>query len=382
MSNGLQTDKSTEKPKTSASRAAPAKAGSVIAEGFRTHTRGETLFNRLTYMGVGYFGVTGVSVFLTWLLRDSKAMSPGFEKFTEKLVESTKKSPIKGLSGFIYSNMTILTLFLGGSLASVLPVKWLEDNKAKIVKSFDRRIYGKEAVENDPEIMQAHAAMEAMPKQTWGSVAASRLLAFATTLGTSFLLGSEGTPIGRATGRSIDSVSTQLGRGVDGLLHKENAEVQMAIAKANEANFKATHDNGMPFTQHSVMREWKGNIQRLDSQGKLYEAEHVDWKIGTGADRIPSRVFSYIGLDGLYTLVTSATLYAFTRILAPVLGKKNKHPEAAVTVPVASATPVETAPVKEHAPHHAPAEAPQTSVSETTHHARVTHAHAHHEVTA
>lgn len=346
------------------------KSRAVIADGFRNHTRGETLFNRITYLGVGYFGVTAVSVFLTWLLRDSKSMSPKFEQFTERLVKAAEKSPVKGLGNFIYSNMTILTLFLGGSLASVLPVKWLEDNKAKLVKSFDRRIYGKEVADNDPEIKAAHEAMEAMPKQTWGSVAASRILAFATTFGTSFLLGSEKTPVGRKFNTSIDDVSTRVGRKLDRALSKNNPAAQEAIDKAIEANFKATHADGTPVKQQTVMRDWSGNIERLDANGNLSKAEHVDWKIGTGADRIRSRVLSYITLDGLYTVVTSATLYIFTRVLAPILGKKQKAKEEAQAAQSPQEAVVHTeaqSPVVEEKA----SPAPHTHVSKPTHHQRL-----------
>lgn len=361
-----------------ASPAAPAVSAAkphgraVIADGFRNHTRGETLFNRITYLGVGYFGVTGVSVFLTWLLRDYHAVAPSFKKMTTYLQKSLENHSMPGLAKIVDSNMTILTLFLGGSLASVLPVKWLEDNKSKIVQNFDRKIYGKEVVENDPEIRAAHEAMEAMPKQTWSSVITSRVLAFATTFGTSFLMGSERTPVGKATGHSIDSISTRAGRSIDRRLNKNNPEALRDIEKAVEANFQSTHDDGTPFTQPVVMREWSGTLSRLNAKGEKYDAEHVDWKIGTGADRIPSRVFSYITLDGLYTVVTSATLYIFTRVLAPILGKKQKLAHDEIQSPLSTLQ----APLADTAPHAAAAEekagpAPRPHVSQPAHHQRL-----------
>ena len=344
-------------PEDTSSQRTKVTRSQVIAEGFHTRTKGERLFNRLTYMGVGYFGVTGVSVFLTWLLRDSTGISPHFEKFTKDVEAAIKKIPRIGesVSQFVYSNMTIMTLFLGGSIASVVPVKLLENNKAKLVKRFDEHLYGKDVVANSPEIQQAHAQMEAMPKQTWGSVGLSRLLSFATTLGTFVLMGSEKSPVGKAFGHSIDDVSVKLGRNIDSGLHTNNPAAQEAIANAREANAKW-------FKQGAVMRE-------SVKDGVL---------TGKGADRIPSRIFSYIGLDGIYTVVTSSTLYFFTRVLAPVLGKKQKTDS--VAAPIAAAQPVvqpEATSAQEHAPQHAP----HPHVTQTTHHSRVAQAPAQ-EITA
>ena len=53
----------------------------VIREGFKNKTRGEAWFNGISYIGVGYGLVTAVSVFLTWLMRDTKgAFAQNFEK--------------------------------------------------------------------------------------------------------------------------------------------------------------------------------------------------------------------------------------------------------------------------------------------------------------
>lgn len=99
----------------------------VIREGFKNKTRGEAWFNGISYIGVGYGLVTAVSVFLTWLMRDTKgAFAKNFERFAEG---ATKRF---GMSRSITS---IATLFVGGTLASVFPVKWLEDGKPGIVKT-------------------------------------------------------------------------------------------------------------------------------------------------------------------------------------------------------------------------------------------------------
>lgn len=303
-------------PSQDVANAAPVRATKRhdIAEGFKSRTKGEGLFNKLTYTGVGYFGVTGFSVFLTWLIRDSKWLSHHYENFTEKLVQGMEKTPLRRMSGFVYSNMTIATLFLGGTIVSVLPVKWLEDNKSKIVKRFDRWLYGKEKVENDPEIKKAHAEMDAIPQQTWGSVTGSRVLAFGTTLGISLLMGSKESPLSKASGHSLDSVSARMGRGLDRFFNEKNPAANRAIDKARDISVEM---RGQP----TIMREWAGK----------HEGKHYDLTQGNGADRIPSRVYSYIFLDGFYTIFTSIALFVSTRILAPFLGKQNTAADAPKT---------------------------------------------------
>ncbi len=318
----------------------------VIAEGFRNRTKGERLFNRITYTGVAFFGVTSISVLMTWILRDNPKTSAKYEAFVKKVCERFPKH-----EPAINSNATIATLFTGGTIVSVLPIKWLEDNKARLVKKFDHWFYGKEIAEKDPDIVAAHKEMEALPQQTWGSVFSSRLIAFAATLGTALVMGSNESPLARATGESIDRRSTQFGRWMDKTLNKNNPAIVKQIEEITAAN-KAMTDKGIEI---------------------LREAPHVD--------RVATRIWSYIGLDGFYSIITSVTLYAFTRILAPIIGKKSKEEalttqqvkDAPTTLPVA-AEPKHTATHTEHAPTH--------HVSQTTHHQRLaepTHAQ---EVTA
>ncbi len=311
----------------------------IIAEGFRSHTRGERLFNQLTYTGVGFFGVTAVSVLLTWILRDHPRTSPHYEQFVQKISARFPK-----FEQAINSNATIATLFAGGTLVSVLPVKWLEDNKARLVKKFDRMYYGEDGVANNPDVVAAHEAMESMPKQTWGSVFFSRIFAFAATLGTSLLLGSNKSPLARATGESIDRRSTELGRWLDKRLGKNTPAIVQEVEAATAAN-KAMTDRGT-----EILRT------------------------GAHPDRVRSRILSYIGLDGFYTVITSVTLYAFTRILAPILGKKQAASHtAASTEPTVPSSLQTTATALDKT-----AEMPSAQVSETTHQQRVSEPVSHH----
>ena len=351
MTNDLQQPKGTtdQEPHAAAHRS----QRSTIQEGFRNRTKGERLFNRLAYTGVGFFGVTGVSVLMTWLLRDNPKTSPKFEAFVERNIE---RFNLHRFRNTINSNVTIATLFLGGTIVSVLPIKWLEDSKASIVKKFDERFYSKKELQENPAIEAAHREMESLPKQTWASVLGSRLVAFAATFGVSFLMGSNESPIAKRTGESIDKRSAQFGRWMDRALNKGNPKAIEEIEKAVISNKDAIESGALKGIE--IVRKEAANL-----------------------DRIPTRIWNYIGMDGFYTVITSATLFAFTRILAPVLGKKQLEPEQRQPAPsrVEAIHPqLQDGRTAADETRH---ETPHPLVTQTTHHQRLAE-HPAQEITA
>lgn len=299
-----------------------------VADGFKNRTKGEGLFNFGAYFGVGYLGVTGFSVFMTWLLRDFAPFAKHYDRLIDRTAESTgkmlKAADAAKHHGTVNSAMTIAALFLGGTIMSVLPIKWLEDNKASLVKKLDRFAYGKAKAENDPAIQQAHAELDAAPKQTWKSVFGSRVLAFAATLGTWYAMGGASSPVAKATqreaegvvtryGDSIDRHSARIGRWIDGALHHKDRGIVETINNARIA-----HPEG-------VVRI------NLNAKNLAEQTPHPD--------RVPSRVFSYIALDAFYSVITGGALYIFTRILAPVFDKHDRHPTAAPVMAPPPSTP-------------------------------------------
>jgi hypothetical protein len=309
-----------------------------IAEGFRNKTKGEGLFNLLTYTGVGLFGVTAFSVFATWLLKDSRFFSKQFEGTVEKLTDRFSKNAATRTAtrDFIDDKLTIAALFTGGSIMSVLPIKWLEDSKAKIVKSFDYLIYGEERALNDPSIQQAHRELEEAPSQTWLSIGASRVSAFLATYGTSLLGGSMGSPLGKLSGHSIKSVSAGAGRAIDKALQGD-AHIVEQIKTAQAAS------------PHEIMKN----------------------------EREATKIWSYITMDAFYTAITSYTLFAFTRVFGAFFGKESAldmQAEHAAVLPAAA-----SAPASNIAAAHD--EKPRATVAQAVHHDRLSAAAAH-ELTA
>lgn len=283
-----------------------------ISEGFRNKTKGEGYFNALTYTGVGYFGVTAFSIYLTYLLRDKDGvLSRGFKNYfvepvTNFFTRSKSVAEAEKIAAKVDSNMNIAALFTGGTIVSLLPIKWLEDHKPEIVKKLDYAAYGKERVENDPEIIKAHKELSEVPRQTWRSVAASRLLSFAATYSTSFAMGDDKSALGKKTGLSIDRAGAAIGRHIDGQLHRNNPAAQQQIKAAAQAS--------------------PGGLTRNPS----------------APDRIGSRIWGYIAMDGFYTLITSKALFVFTRVFAPIFDKRAHHTAPTGSAPI-SHVPVHTA---------------------------------------
>lgn len=330
----------TEKPKQDDSAEHKLNRKDIIHLGFQNKTRGEAAFNAISYVGFGYFIVTATSVLMTWLLHDTKGPASFFKKnISERLVtETTKKY------GFGDTAMNIVTLFIGGTIASVLPVKWLEDRKSKAVKKLDYMLYTEDQFYNDPKIQAAHKELDELPKQTWLSVFSSRVVAFAATFAVFFAIGGKDSILGKKLGTSLDEFSTVAGRKIDSFFSKNNPHALEQIENATKLSAKEI-------------------TRAADVNGK---------NIG---DRIPSRVFSYISLDAVYTLITSVSLWVSTRIFGAVMGvdakkaaaiAENKHAKKThANAPAHSPTPVhaDELPVKQ--------ELPETKISAPTHIDRV-----------
>ncbi len=318
---------------------------SVIAEEFRNRTKGEALFNKLSYVGVGYFVVTGVSIFMTWLLSDHPRISP---KFTEAAAKFTKKFRLPP------SIADIGTLFLGGTIASVLPVKWLEDHKPQLVKKFDRSYYGDDQVDHNPALIEAHRELESLPKQTWMSVLGSRIVAFAATFSVFYLMGSNKSPFAKLTGESIDKRAIIFGRGIDKLLHKGNAQVVEKI-EASAAE----------------------NLRRIAGSAEGAQVGLKVMRDGPNADRIASRVWNYIGLDGFYTIITSGALFVFTRVFGGLFGKQAPEqtpaPQPALVHPEQFGIPADTLDANRSATATAVASATEAGDKPKPHVAQVAH---------
>ena len=264
-----------------------------VREGFQNRTRGEKKFNITTYFGMGYVGVWAFSLFASWALRDSKLFAPTYERGVQKLtraIASFSGKDATAIAPAVRKYANISSLFTGGTLVSVLPIKWREDNKYEIVKKYDEQIYGKDVVENDPTIRKAHEEIRQAPKQTWSSVFASRLTSFVVTYAAAQFIGD-----------GIEKHSTRFGRALNRKI-TSNPETLAQITRAETAP-------GQKF----VLGTTPGDPR---------------------ADTLATRIGHDAVADGMYTVLTSGALYIFTRVFAPLFDQRHKfEQERYQTVP-------------------------------------------------
>lgn len=267
-----------------------------IREGFVNKTKGESLFNHLVYGGVGFGIVTGVSILMTYVLRDNPHGSKWYSKLVtgvqDKLKGNRTGEQLEAFKGTVDSAMTIGALFTGGTIATVLPVKALEDNKAPIVKALDTRIYGADRVASDPDIKAAHDEIDIAPRQTWRSVFASRVVAFIATFSVWGAVGANTSPLAKKLGGSIDSLSIKAGRTINKTLQPSQASAISHMQQHHPVDMHRTHN----------------------------PAKGV-----AAADSVSTRIWNYVVQDGLYTALTSVSLFISTRVLGPIFDKPHEH---------------------------------------------------------
>jgi len=127
-------------------------------------SKGERLFDWLTYGGIGFAGVFIANIpFTHW------AKYGGGRSCYQWMTEALKN---KGISDHVAEqafNTTVLGI-LGN--AAIVPIKMLENKKPELVERFNKMLGDK----------SADASVEADPKQSWGSLIASRIAAYAAVL--------------------------------------------------------------------------------------------------------------------------------------------------------------------------------------------------------
>lgn len=138
----------------------------------RQRSSGEKLFDLTTYGGLALVGNEVVSTYIVKQAEKPTSFGRFFEASSNltKKIGPAGKMPYTQSGRFNYINFAII-----GGFTMVPFIKFLEDNKGKLVRFADRIMYGKEA-ETNPEMVRAHEEMDNAPKQTWGSLMKGRVL--------------------------------------------------------------------------------------------------------------------------------------------------------------------------------------------------------------
>jgi hypothetical protein len=210
---------------------------------------GIKLFNFLAYGGFALIGNELLSNQITQYFRDKPSLlakldpqkkGPAvYQKFKNYFKES-------GLPEYAKEGrMLYVLLATVGGMLTVIPVKWMEDSKGKIVRTFDRWIHGQKESETNPKLIEAHKEMDAAPKQSWSTLGKGRLVVVATALSADAVMGwKQGITANLAKGTklekwaSLDHVSARIAEAVtkdkESLIEAINDKIDLKLPVAEE----------------------------------------------------------------------------------------------------------------------------------------------------
>ena len=294
-------------------------------------TQGEKKFDFLTYNVLGYIANALISVVAVyWVERTHSGQG-----WLNKRIEWVQKnfSKIDPEKARMY---TTKSFFLVGGFLVMPPIKWLEDAKVRLVKKWDRQIYG-DTVETDPKILQSHKELEAAPKQNWLSILGSRVLALV--------------PFYTLYGMLWDNKSA-LSRWTNPELRGMSKEAIKAAEAANPAAFSQMANKGMYFDHpiSGASRYIGEKIAQLRGKTEIVEQIQAARKEFPGTMTHPSPgqpihdpnhsvVPYYFISEAITSGVVAWGVYALTRVLGPILGKKAVVQAASVPAVSAPVSP-------------------------------------------
>lgn len=336
-------------------------------------TQGEKRFDTLTYRTVGYW----VNVLLSIGAVVAVERTPQGQKFLNGIVERAQRLFPKA-DGELVDTIARKTFFLSGGFAVLAPMKWLEDAKVSLIKKWDRQIYG-DKVDTDPKIQQAHADLEAAPKQTWLSVMGSRVLALIPFYLTIGALWTRESTLARWTNPELRAMSKDAIK--DMKLHNP-AQFSQITSKGfyiDKLIDNVSRGMGKGWARIAGNKKALGQIEKMEQEfpGTVRSAITKD---GTH-DPVHSTLPYYVISETITSAMVAWGVFALTRVLGPLIGRR---PAAGKTepAPVTTVEPKVDVQVKtdEHGAmeeHARPAvkppeqhDVPQTHVRQVEHHDR------------
>jgi|GEM_PF-2711146 len=289
----------------------PAPPRGMVNDAPRKKTKGEIVFDWSVYGGFGFVANEIVSGKIQ--NRTIETGAPWY-KFYEGAVNGAHKLLGKNVSGVAeWSNkikrpIDIFVMTLGGSLM-VLPIKLFEDNKGMMVRFFDQTFDGERA--KKPEVVNAHAEMDAAPKQSWGSLGQARAVTIGAAIAVDALAGDK------------NAVSTKLLEKTPlrdwSSLHRINVKATRGIAK-----IWAKHFNYQPEVYDIIKTAEK------ESPHMIISDKQVAKNIGTALEHLPSEgKIASVGNTYGFLLFLSAALaagfYASSKMFAKGREENQQH---------------------------------------------------------
>lgn len=304
-------------------------------------TFGEKKFNFITYTGINYVANALLSVVAIWWVERTHSGKQMMSNFIGQVSKIPKVNPEKAE---FYATKTF---FLAGGFMVMPVIKWLEDQKLDLVKKWNRQHYGEHA-DKDPDILQSENEIAQSHQQSWSSVLGSRVLALVPFYLGYWLLWDNKSPLSRfsndkLSGTPAAEIAKQAKEDMSAFSQKASKGIYIdrPIAAFSRLVGKAT----------AKLTGNKEAVAKIAEMGEQYPG-----MIKQGIKGDPARDPAHVALP--YYLVSEAItsgivawgVFALTRVLGPILGKKPDAPsieksDVASRIPAASAQE-ENGPVK------------------------------------
>lgn len=323
-------------------------------------TYGEKKFNFLTYNAIGYIANALLSVVAVWWVERTHSGTKMMQNFVGQVSKIPKVNPDKAE---FYATKTF---FLAGGFMVMPVIKALEDRKLELVKKWNRQHYG-EAATTDPDIVKSENEIAQSHQQSWSSVLSSRVLALVPFYLGYWLLWDNKSPLSRFSNSKLSE--------------KPAAEVA-EWAKTDPSGFSQVASKGIyidrPVAAFSRLfgkgaAKITGDTEAAAKIAEMTEKYPGMVKQGVSGDanRDPAHVALpyYVVSEAITSGIVAWGVFALTRVLGPILGKKPEKPQVA-PVPAVTEEQPSAAPLSQADPAHAKVkETPSLKVSGIEHHA-------------
>lgn len=323
-------------------------------------TAGEKRFDSRAYMGLGYIANVLLSLGAVYFI---ERMRPG-QQTMNWLMKGADKMPnaISGAARFLASK----TFFLTGGFAVLVPIKMMEDKKYEMVKKWNREIYGDRA-DTDQQILQSEQEIKEAPKQGWASILGSRVLSLIPFYLTVGLLWENKSKLGQITNKEFRGMEKEQRKAF--LDNAETAIKNGDITKHSE--FSQTMSKGVYFDRPiawasrvigKAVAKVTGNekaVERITTMQKQFPGMIKEGVAGTTTRDPDHAAWPYYFIsEAITSAIVARAVYLMTRVLGPMLGKKEEAPQTPAALHVSPeevAQPANTTPQK--------GERPETSIS-------------------
>lgn len=259
------------------------------------------------------------------------ATALGHEK--EALYKAAKETAIalqksRGWARYV-TNFALLST--GGWLL-MAPIKWLEDHKAEKVKEYDAKYQKTHFVTDDEkrEIERRHAELDQEPKQSWGSVLSSRMVAYLPIISAYVLTAGRWNIFSRGLGL----------KSFKGMDHYAEA-----LAKKTGDTLRGSSVTKDLVEKAESLLE-KGPIRLSEEYQNSDDVYKRNFVKRSGKDRL-DMLLEDTYIESLYTTAMSVLTFMASWLMVGVLGQKQKTShQAAVVSPKATAHTALSAPFR------------------------------------